>query len=171
MKLATRTDEADSPAFESGAHDAIELLTADHKDLEMLLADYEELIADSAIPMERSALARQICLVLTAHSTVEEELFYPAAREALLQPELLDQAEAEHASAKTLVARIRRTDAADVQYDAMMMQLHAAIDHHVQEEASEIFPRMRDSEVDLHRLGEQIARRKAEVMAELTTPA
>lgn len=167
MMFQTSSDEDDGFVERPGAGDAIELLTADHDDVKVLFADYEELASDGGSAEERAQLARQICDALIAHSTAEEEIFYPAAREAIDQPELLDQAEAEHSNANALIAQIQRMDASDSEYDAVVMQLQEAIDHHVHEEENEIFPRVQESGMELQALGEQIAQRKEEVLAEL----
>lgn len=168
MRFESTTEEDDDGLVEEpGAGDAIELLETDHEDVKVLFADYEELVADGASAEERARLARQICNALIAHSTVEEEIFYPAARDAIDQPELLDQAAAEHDSAKALIAQIQRMDPSDSDYDRTVMQLQDAIDDHVHEEENELFPRVQESEIDLQSLGEQIAQRKDELLAEL----
>jgi hemerythrin superfamily protein len=82
--------------------DAISLLTQDHREVSKLFEAFEEEDADQA------EIAAQVCRMLTVHAMVEEELFYPAAREALADDgdDLLDEAEVEHASAKNLIAQI-----------------------------------------------------------------
>lgn len=167
MNFETAADDDNSVEQASGATDAIELLTADHEDVRMLFADYEDLVADGASALDRAHLAKQICSALIAHAAIEEEIFYPAARESVEQPELLDQAEAEHGSAKALIAQIQRMDPASPQYDALVMQLQDAVDQHLHEEEGELFPQMQRSGVDLQQLGEQLAQRKEEVLDEL----
>lgn len=147
--------------------DALALLAADHEDVRQLFAEYDELVADDAEAEDRLALATEICDALTAHATVEEELFYPAARGVLEDPELLDEAESEHASARTLIERIRDMEPDDDAYDATVRVLAEAVEHHVQEEEGELFPRVRDTGLDLRTLGEQIAARRDEVLSEL----
>lgn len=167
MNPQTTTDEDEGQFQEPGTADAIELLTADHDDVRLMFNEYEDLITDSASAEERGNLAWQICTALTAHATLEEEIFYPAARVATQQPELLDQAEAEHSSAKALMAQIDRMDPDDAQYDAAVMKLRDAVDQHVNEEEGELFPRVQGSGIDLQLLGEEIAQRKAELLARL----
>lgn len=163
----TSSSEDDGQFEQPGAGDALELLTADHEDVKVLFADYEELVSDGASAADRALLAREICCALIAHTTAEEEIFYPAARAAIDEPELLDQAEVEHGSAKALIAQIQRMNPSDEQYDALVMQLQEAIDQHVHEEENDLFPRVQESDMDLQALGEQIAQRKEEVLAEL----
>ena len=85
----------------------------------------------------------EICVTLTVHATIEEELFYPAAREAEVETDLLDEAEVEHASAKDLIAQIEGMGPDDELYDAKVTVLGEYIDHHVKEEEGEMFPKCR----------------------------
>ena len=103
---------------------------------------------------------------LTIHATAEEEIFYPAAREAGIESDLLDEAEVEHASAKDLIAQIRAMTPEDDLYDAKIKVLGEYIDHHVKEEEEEMFPKCRKSEMDLAGLAAELAERKAELMEE-----
>jgi hemerythrin superfamily protein len=151
--------------------DAIRLLTQDHKDVKALFKEYDKLVKAEAEDDPKQALAAQICAMLTAHATVEEELFYPAARSAIEEVDLLDEAEVEHASAKDLIAQIQGSSPADDDlYDAKVKVLGEYIDHHVKEEEIEMFPKVRKSEVDLKSLGESMAARKQELLAELGQP-
>jgi hemerythrin superfamily protein len=152
-----------------GASEATALLKRDHAEVKKLFKDYDKLAEGEAGSDERRALAEQICAMLTVHATIEEEIFYPAAREAEVESDLLDEAEVEHASAKDLIAQIQSMSADDELYDAKVKVLGEYVDHHVQEEEGEMFPQCRESEMDLAALGEQLAARKAELMAE--TPA
>ncbi len=105
-----------------------------------------------------------ICAELTAHATAEEEIFYPAARKAMDRAELIDEADVEHASAKDLIAQIEGSSPSDDHYDAKVKVLGEYIDHHVQEEEGEMFPKVRRAKLDTVALGEQIAQRKAQIM-------
>ena len=67
---------------------------------------------------ERRPLAEEICTLLTVHAALEEEIFYPAARAAGVDADLLDEAEVEHASAKDLIAQIRDMEPDAPLYDA-----------------------------------------------------
>lgn len=163
-KAAPRSKAASTP-------DAIELLTADHKEVRGLFKAYEELVQADADPGEKQALALQICAMLTAHATAEEEFFYPAAREVLGDDEdLVDEADVEHASAKELIAQIEAGTPEDDLYDAKVKVLGEYIEHHVKEEEGEMFPRLRKSDLDLDALGEELAARKAELLGQADEP-
>lgn len=142
--------------------DAIKLLKDDHKEVKSWFKQYEDLEDDA----EKQALADKICLALTVHAQIEEEIYYPATREAIDDDDLLDEAEVEHASAKQLIAEIQAMKAGDRLFDAKVTVLGEYIDHHVQEEESEMFPESRDSDLDLKALGVQLAARKEELMAQ-----
>jgi hemerythrin superfamily protein len=147
--------------------DAIELLTSDHKEVKGLFKAYDKLVKDDGDAGEKQALALQICAMLTAHATAEEELFYPAAREVLGEDEdLVDEADVEHASAKELIAQIEAGSPDDPLYDAKVKVLGEYIDHHVKEEEGEMFPKIRKSDLDLEAMGEELAARKAELLGQ-----
>ena len=142
--------------------DAIKLLKDDHKEVKGYFDQYEDLEDDA----EKQALADKICLALTVHAQIEEEIYYPAAREAIDDDDLLDEAEVEHASAKRLIAEIQAMKAGDRLFDAKVTVLGEYIHHHVEEEEQEMFPESRESDLDLKALGAQLAARKAELMAQ-----
>jgi len=145
--------------------DAVQLLTADHAEVSALFRKYDK-IADAHAPAaDRQAHAEQICTLLTVHATIEEEIFYPAARGEIDDDDLLDEAEVEHASAKQLIAEIQGMKAGDRLFDAKVKVLGEYVEHHVEEEEKEMFPESRDSDLDLKALGVQLAERKAELMA------
>ncbi|NKJ42220.1 MULTISPECIES: hemerythrin domain-containing protein [unclassified Novosphingobium] len=142
--------------------DAIKLLKDDHKEVKDFFKKYETLEDDA----EKQALADKICLALIVHAQIEEEIYYPATREAIDDDDLLDEAEVEHASAKQLIAEIQAMKAGDRLFDAKVTVLGEYINHHVEEEEGEMFPESKDSDLDLQKLGEQLAARKAELMAQ-----
>jgi hemerythrin superfamily protein len=145
------------------------LLKQDHDDVRKLFDEYDELADDDADGEERQALAEQICTMLTVHTTLEEEIFYPAAREAEVESDLLDEAEVEHASAKDLIAQIESMSPDDELYDAKVKVLGEYVKHHIEEEEGEMFPQCRKAKMDLAGLAEALAERKSQLLAE--TPA
>jgi hemerythrin superfamily protein len=153
----TRRDAARAP-------DAIRLLKADHREVKAWFAEFEKTEDDKA----KRDLAERICAALLVHTRIEEELFYPAAYDALDEDgdDLLDEAQVEHASAKALIAEIQAMAPGEPLYDAKVKLLGEYIDHHAREEETELFPECRDAGMDLKALGEAMAARKAELMAE-----
>ena len=144
-------------------NDAIALLTDDHKKVKELFEKFEKLSDRSKV--NKKKIADQICLELTVHAQVEEEIFYPAVRDPIKDDDLMDEAVVEHASAKELIAQISEMDPGDDLYDAKVKVLSEQIEHHVEEEEGEMFPKVRKSKVDLVALGEEMAARKEQLMA------
>ena len=136
---------------------AIDLLEEDHRLVEGFFDEYEKL---EAAP-EKQQLGLKICLALQVHAQIEEEIFYPAAREAIEKAELIDEAIVEHAAAKQLIAEIEGKDASDELYDAKIKVLGEQVSHHIEEEEGELFPQVKSSKLDLVALGKKMAERKA----------
>jgi len=147
--------------------DATRLLAADHVEVHALFEDYRKLAEGGASGDERRPLAEEICMLLTVHAALEDEIFYPAARAAAVDAGVLDEAQVEHASAKDLIAQIRDMEPDMPLYDAKVGVLGEYVDHHVDEEEHELFPKCRHSTMDLGALGLRIAARKDELMGEM----
>lgn len=154
--------------------DACSLLDADHRKVKKMFAEFEPLAESKAKTTlaKRRVLADQICLELSVHAQLEEEIFYPALRAVLKEGDLLDEAEVEHASAKDLIAQIREGDEADSKWCAKVIVLGEYIDHHVKEERNEIFVKARAAKkLDLVAMKDQLQMRKEELLAESQAPA
>ncbi|NNU43731.1 hemerythrin domain-containing protein [Ramlibacter montanisoli] len=147
------------------APDAIDLLDADHLEVHGLFQSYRELVRTRAPALQRRALAEEICMELTIHAKVEEELFYPAVREALQDDELLDEAEGAHGSQRELVAQILATAAEDELYDARVAVLSDYVERHVRNEREQVFNRALAARLDLQSLARAISVRKEELRA------
>ena len=145
---AEKTAENTAPKTMREA-DAVDLLTDDHLEVGALFKQYEKLAKKEAPADQRRTLAQTICDMLKAHTTIEEEIFYPAARRAGIDADLLDEADIEHASAKELIAQIEGGNPDDDHYDAKVKVLGEYITHHVVEEHTEMFPKCRRSGMDL----------------------
>jgi len=167
--MATRQSRSQDDDEDDTPIDAIELLEQDHEDVKDLFEQYDELAQNEGSDADKQAIALQICTMLTVHATVEEELFYPAARDALKEDDLVDEAVVEHASAKDLIAQIEGMEPGDDLYDAKVKVLGELIDHHVEEEEGEMFPKVRNAGLDLQVLGLAMASRKEDLMAELAS--
>jgi hemerythrin superfamily protein len=162
----TSTTSSARKSAKAPAQDAIALLSADHNKVKALFKQYEKL-KESGASEEKAALAAQICLELTVHAQVEEEIFYPAVRESIDDDDLMDEAEVEHASAKDLIAQIGESDPEDELFDAKVKVLGEYINHHVEEEEGEMFAQAKKAKVDTAALGVEIEARKEELMAEM----
>ena len=146
----------------AGGKDAIALLKADHREVEGYFEAFEKARSDD----RKQQLAEKICRALTVHTTIEEEIFYPAFLEATEEEDLHHEAAVEHDGAKELIAKIESSGPDDDYYDAKVTVLSEMIKHHVNEEEKRdgLFAKARQSEMDLEALGQQLASRKAELM-------
>ena len=141
--------------------DAIALLRADHKKVQDLFQQFEKTRSDD----RKKSIAEQICNELTIHAQIEEEILYPAAREAIREKDLIAEATVEHQSAKDLIAQIEG-GGGDEMWEAKVKVLGEYVNHHVKEEQNEMFPQLKKSKLDLKGLGEQLQARKQELMGE-----
>src|SRR6476469_6425154 len=125
--------------------DACDLLDADHRAVKKMFKEFEELTQSRAkgAAQKKLDLARQICMELTVHAQIEEEIFYPALRQAIKDTDMLDEAAVEHQSAKDLIAQIQEAAEPDDMFDAKVKVLGEYIDHHVKEERGDIFTKAR----------------------------
>jgi hemerythrin superfamily protein len=145
---------------ENETQDAIALLKEDHRAVEKLFKDFEAAKGDG----RKQTLARRICLELTVHTMIEEEIFYPAC-DGKIEEDLLKEAYVEHDAAKLLIAEIEAGDGkGDDFFDAKVQVLGEQIDHHVEEEEKELFPKVRKADIDVDALGVRLAARKQELL-------
>jgi hemerythrin superfamily protein len=143
--------------------DAVALLKADHEKVAGLFEDFEKATGDA----KKQKLADEICMELTVHAKIEEEIFYPAC-EGKVEEDLLKEAYVEHDGAKLLIAEIEAGSPSDEFFDAKVKVLGEQIEHHVEEEEARVeglFSQARKAGVDMDSLGEEMAARKAELIA------
>lgn len=161
-KSATKKSNG-SKSNNGKAMDAAALLKADHRKVEELFETYENSKSKSA----KAKLAQQICMELTIHATIEEEIFYPAVK-GQVEDDMLDEAYVEHDGAKVLIGELLAGTPDDDFYDAKVKVLSEEIKHHVKEEEQRdgIFAQAKKAGVDMMELGERLAERKAELMKE-----
>ena len=144
--------------------DAVALLTAEHREVSEMFKQFESM-GDRA-KSKKQKLVEEICTALTLHAAIEEEIFYPAVREAAKDADdMLDEALVEHASAKDLIAQLQDMDPEDELYDAKVKVLSEQIEHHVGEEEKEMFPKAKKAGLDLVALAEEMSTRKEELLA------
>jgi iron-sulfur cluster repair protein YtfE (RIC family) len=152
------------------ALDATALLIADHENVKRLFKEYEQLAEQQAAPEEREALAAMICAELTIHARIEEEIFYPAIQEVLGDEEMLAEAVVEHSAAKDLIGQLADMSASEELFDAKVKVLGEQIEHHVEEEQGEMFPKVTASKLDTAELGRRLHLRRQELVSELDIP-
>jgi hemerythrin superfamily protein len=141
--------------------DAIALLKADHKRVSGLFEDFEK----TRSAAKKKALVAKICEELTVHTTLEEEIFYPAVKAALKDKELVPEAHVEHASVKDLIAQVEGVEPDGEMYDARVKVMGEFVKHHVKEEQNEMFPKAAArTRLDLVQLRDEMLARKEQLM-------
>ncbi len=145
--------------------DAITLLKNDHREVEAWFDEFENTNAAS----KKQKLATQICTALTVHTMIEEEIFYPACREAGVEDDMMDEADVEHDGAKRLIEEIEAGAPGDDHWDAKVTVLGEMIRHHVKEEEQRdgMFAKAKKAGLDLVELGAQLKARKDELMKQM----
>lgn len=151
--------------------DAIALLTEDHNEVKKLFKKFEKLAEnESKSPNEEKAnLVKMICTELTIHTQIEEEIFYPAARGAINDDPIMDEADVEHEAVKELITQLESMTPQDDHYDAKVIVLGEQVEHHIKEEQDEMFPKVKKSRLDIEALGAELLQRKEELQDELDT--
>ncbi|HEU4654626.1 MAG TPA: hemerythrin domain-containing protein [Steroidobacteraceae bacterium] len=139
----------------NSVNDALELLTRDHAIVRQLFEAFKAAGAQQLDP-----LARRICKMLRVHTQIEEELFYPIARRALGDDHLIDDAEREHAEAKRSILHVESMTSDHPEFQRSVEKLASEVEQHVQEEEGDIFPKLRESGIDLVTIGIALAERR-----------
>jgi len=147
----------------SAPQNAIDLLADDHREVEALFKKFE----NSDDEETKSELVQEICKALTIHQIIEEEIFYPGVKE-YIDDEIYNEAFVEHDNSKLLMAEIMAGSPDDEFYDAKVKVLSEMIKHHVNEEEQRkgMFAQAKRGGADLKALGEELAERKEELMAQ-----
>jgi hemerythrin superfamily protein len=150
--------------------DAIALLEADHRAVEKLFTAFEK--ADDDLDA-KATLVQRACEELTIHAMIEEELLYPAAREAFADDgqKDVDEAYVEHFLVKTLIEKFATLQPGADGFDATFKVMAESVKHHVKEEEADLFPELRKSGLDLVALGQRLAKRKVQLQEKLSTDA
>jgi len=152
-------------ASSSKGPNALVLLRDDHKEVSDMFEKYEKR-KNRMDDGQKQKLAEQICLALTVHAQIEEEIFYPEVRPEIDDEDLMDEADVEHQSLKELIAKIEDEGPKGELFDAHIKVLGEYVKHHVKEEQTEMFKKVRATDIDLKELGARLKARKEELMAE-----
>ena len=134
---------------------AIEMLREDHRKVQGLFEQFEE-SSDG-----KEQICEQAIVELETHAALEEEIFYPAAKQ-VDEKELIDEAQEEHHVVKLIIAELKKMSASDERFEAKFKVMSESVKHHIQEEESELFPMVEDK-LDVESLGEQMQARKEEL--------
>lgn len=148
---------------EQAREEVLGLLIEDHKRMKKVFRAFERMDRE-ARPDEAQALVRATCVALMIHASLEEEVFYPAARECIDEESLIEEAEVEHASARSLIEQLLQLDPQDPKYAASFTVLGEYTLHHIKEEEKEIFPQLSRTDMDWPALVQAMHERRQELL-------
>ena len=157
------------PKTRSKSAAAIDMLKEDHAKVKKAFKEFEGM--DRSDTETCRELVRTVCDDLKVHTSLEEEIFYPAVREAIDDEDIMNEASVEHETAKMLIEQLENMEPDDPNYHATFTVLGEYVMHHVKEEEGEMFPQAQKTDLDLEALGEQMQERKAELMSQVEAAA
>ena len=144
---------------------ALDLLKEDHDKVKKAFKEFEKLDREDGEAMQQ--LVQMVCEELKVHTALEEEIFYPAVREAIDDEDIMNEAQVEHETAKMLIEQLENMGPDDPNFHATFTVLGEYVKHHVKEEEDEMFPEAKKTDLDLEELAERMKERKTELMGEM----
>ncbi len=150
------------PKSRSKAEGAIEMLKEDHAKVQKAFKEFEKLDREDTETLKQ--VVQTVCEELKVHTTLEEEIFYPAVREAIEDEDIMNEASVEHETAKMLIEQLENMGPEDPNYHATFTVLGEYVKHHVKEEEGEMFPQAKKTDLDFEDLGQRMRERKQELM-------
>jgi hemerythrin-like domain-containing protein len=153
------------PKAKSSTPNAVDLLKEDHDKVKKAFKEFEKM--DRSDTESCRELVETVCADLRIHTTLEEEIFYPALREAIDDDDIMNEAAVEHETAKMLIEQLENMEPDDPNYFATFTVLGEYVTHHVKEEEGEMFPQAKKAQdLDLEELGGRMRERKDELVGE-----
>ena len=144
--------------------EAIDMLKQDHDKVQKAFKEFETMDHHDAEACRQ--LVATVCEDLKVHTTLEEEIFYPAVREAIDDEDMMNEAAVEHETAKMLIEQLENMQEDDPNYNATFKVLGEYVRHHIREEEGGMFPAARKADIDFGALGARMRDRKDELMGE-----
>lgn len=142
--------------------DALEVLSHGHEQTRALADECRRFARHVECDPAMQQVAEALCRAIHRMAALEEELFFPAARAALEASALVDIAELEHATARQIIRQLHETDPREPRYEALVLALTECVERHARHEEGELFPRLRESCLDMDTLGQQLNERLSE---------
>jgi hypothetical protein len=147
------------------AKGAIEILKEQHDKVKKSFKEFEKLDREDTETQQQ--LVQATCEDLKIHTTLEEEVFYPAARDAIEDEDIMNEAQVEHETAKMLIEQLENMGPDDPNFHATFTVLGEYVMHHVKEEEGEMFPQVKKADLDLEELGTRMRARMQELMGQV----
>ncbi len=144
---------------------AFEMLKQDHEKVEKAFKEFEKMDREDTESCYQ--LAMTVCEDLRVHTTLEEEIFYPAVREAIDDDDIMNEASVEHETAKMLIEQLENMQPDDPNFHATFTVLGEYVKHHVEEEEDEMFPAAKKCDLDFEALAERMRERREELVADM----
>jgi len=157
--MGKHEEQEDNNGVNDGPN-AVEMLREDHRKVQELFEEFE-----NADHRSRPRLAEQVLMELEVHTKLEEGLLYPAIREVVNEEALVDKAREEHHVATLLIKELRKMQPRDERYSAKFQVLAESVQHHIEEEESQLLPQIEELDIDLSELGQKALAQKEKLMA------
>ena len=141
--------------------DALDMLSHGHEQTRALAAECRRFAHHVSGEPAMQAVAEALCRAIHRMAALEEELFFPAARAALAASQLVDLAELEHATARQIIRQLQAADPREARYEALVLALTECVERHERHEQAQLFPRLRESCLDMHALEQRLNERLA----------
>jgi hemerythrin superfamily protein len=164
------TDQSRIPS-KTSSFDAVELLKADHQKVKRLFGQLDAITQQGASDAEKDALVAKIRDELSIHESVENEVFFPAVREILRKKDVLQEATQDQEEAGDAIQALGELKPGDAGYDKKLSELGDKIAAHAAEEERDVFPQVKNSNIDTEALGEKMSARKEELRQEQSNAA
>lgn len=144
---------------------ALEMLKGDHDKVKKAFKEFEKMDREDTEALQQ--VVQTVCEELKVHTTLEEEIFYPAVREAINDEDVMNEAQVEHETAKMLIEQLENMGADDPNFHATFTVLGEYVKHHIEEEEGEMFPQAKKTDLDFEDLAQRMKERKTELMGEM----
>jgi hypothetical protein len=141
--------------------DALDVLSHGHEQTRALADECRRFAHHVSGEPAMQEVAEALCRAIHRMAALEEELFFPAARAALEASQLVDLAELEHATARQIIRQLQATDPREARYEALVLALTECVERHARHEQAQLFPRLRESCLDMHALEQRLNERLA----------
>ena len=159
--MSTAATQPQSPCDVPCA-DALDRLSLGHEQTRALADECRRFARHITGEPAMQEVAEALCRAIHRMAALEEELFFPAARAALEASQLVDLAELEHATARQIIRQLQQTDPREARYEALVLALTECVERHSRHEQVQLFPRLRESGLDMDALERRLAERLAQ---------
>lgn len=152
-------EQQEEESMEQENQNPLDMLKEDHQKVQELFNQFEE--ADTTM---RHKIVAQAVAMLEVHTKLEEDLIYPAIREAVGDEKMIDEAEEEHHVATMVIKELKKMKPKDERYAAKFTVLSELVKHHIEEEENETFPAAEQADIDWDEIGQEATKMREKLM-------